>query len=109
MLNLDTMTQQSADLIQIWIRHSRYILLLSNLLGGELGELDVESSEMGEGHLLVQLLGQHHHANLNKIMQRRRQMSFSLKLKSESCQQEQPDSHFGFPINFLNHTFKESE
>jgi hypothetical protein len=59
--------------------------MLSNLLGGELGELDVEGSEMGEGHLLVQLLGQHHHANLNIIMKRRRQMSSSLMPNSESC------------------------
>ena len=34
------------------------------LLGGQLGELDVQSSQVGPGHLLVQLLGEHEDADL---------------------------------------------
>ena len=34
------------------------------LLCGQLGQLDVQSSQVRPGHLLVQLLGQHEHSNL---------------------------------------------
>ena len=34
------------------------------LLGGQLGELDVQGSQVGPGHLLVQLLGEHEDADL---------------------------------------------
>merc|ERR1719213_761952 len=60
-------TEQLPILVSVMVGLVRPILRESQVVGllcGQLGELDVESSQVRPGHLLVQLLGEHEDPDL---------------------------------------------